>query len=188
MIWLGDRKSVFYRQQRIGKDGKEFNVLKFRTMVEDAENQGPAWTTDNDPRITRVGQILRRTALDELPGVLSILNGNISFVGPRALNLEEQHSLEELIPGFERRLQVRPGLTGLAQVYDKTDDPYEKYRYDMEYLEKASLFLDTKLMLLSVWNTVAGRWDHRSGKIDLDDLKLKHSDSANRDQENLPEQ
>jgi len=172
LIWLEDRKSpVLYRQQRMGKDGKAFNVIKFRTMVADAENQGPAWTTVNDPRITRVGRILRRTALDELPEVISIWKGDMSFVGPRALDLNEQRSLEDLIPGFEKRLQVRPGLTGLAQVNDKDDDPHEKYRYDMEYLQKLSPVLDARLLLQSVLNTVIAGWDHRSGKVKLENLE-----------------
>jgi lipopolysaccharide/colanic/teichoic acid biosynthesis glycosyltransferase len=155
----------------MGKDGKPFRIIKFRTMVVDAEQQGPAWTTDDDPRITRVGRILRRTALDELPEVISIWRGDMSFVGPRALDLDEQSALEGLIPGFEKRLGVRPGLTGLAQIYDKTDDPHEKYRFDMEYLQSLSPFLDTRLVFLSIWNTVFARWDHRSGKIKLDSLK-----------------
>ena len=179
LIWLEDRKSpVFYRQQRMGKDGKPFNVIKFRTMVADAKNRGPAWTTDGDPRITRVGRILRRTAMDELPEVISIWKGYMSFVGPRALDLDEQRSFEELIPGFEKRLQVRPGLTGLAQIYDKNDDPHEKYRYDMEYLQKLSPFLDARLLLQSVLNTVIARWDHRSGKINLENPKPGQTDSS----------
>ena len=172
LIWLEDRKGpIFYRQQRMGKDGKPFDVIKFRTMVVDAQNQGPAWTTDDDPRITRVGRILRRTALDELPEVISIWKGDMSFVGPRALDLDEQRSFEELIPGFEQRLRVRPGLTGLAQICDKNDDPHEKYRYDMEYLQRMSPFLDARLLLQSVLNTVIAGWDHRSGKVDPKSLK-----------------
>jgi len=172
LIWLEDRKSsVLYRQQRMGKDGKAFNVIKFRTMVPDSENQGPAWTAVADPRITRVGRILRRTALDELPEVISIWKGDMSFVGPRALAVDEQLSLEDLIPGFEKRLQVRPGLTGLAQINDKNDEPHEKYRYDMEYLQKLSPILDARLLLHSVLNTVIARWDHRSGKVKLENLK-----------------
>ena len=89
LIWLDDRGPVFYRQKRMGKNSVPFNVIKFRTMVVDAENQGPSWTTDDDPRVTRVGRILRRTALDELPEVISIWQGNMSFVGPRALDVEE---------------------------------------------------------------------------------------------------
>ena len=171
LIWLEDRKSVFYRQQRMGKSGRPFNIIKFRTMVIDAEELGPALTMDNDPRITRVGRILRRTALDELPEIFNIWQGQMSFVGPRALDLDEQRYFEEFIPGFEQRLQIRPGLTGLAQIYDKTDDPHEKYRYDMEYLEKLGPFLDVRLLLISVLTTIIARWDHRSGKINMDDHK-----------------
>jgi len=170
----------------MGKDGKPFNVIKFRTMVADAEEQGPAWTTDDDPRITRVGRILRRTALDELPEIISIWKGDMSFVGPRALDLEEHRALEKLIPGFEKRLQVQPGLTGLAQIYDKKDDPYEKYRYDMEYLQKFGPILDARLILLSVWNTGFARWDHRSGKVKLDGLRADQTDSS-ADQADLSE-
>ena len=176
IIWLGDRGPVFYRQKRMGRNGIPFNVIKFRTMIVDAENQGPAWTTRDDPRVTRVGRILRRTALDELPEIISIWKGHMSFVGPRALDLDEERALEELIPGFERRLQVRPGLTGLAQIYDKTDDPYEKYRYDMDYLQKLSPILDVRLLLLSVWNTLIASWDHRAGKIKLDNLRTDQTD------------
>ena len=171
LVWLEDRKPVFYQQKRMGKDSKPFNVIKFRTMVIDAEERGPAWTTDDDPRVTRVGRILRRTALDELPELINIWKGDMSFVGPRALDLDEQRSLEQLIPGFAKRLQVRPGLTGLAQIYDKIDDPHEKFRYDMEYLQKFNPVLDARLLLLSVWNTAFARWDHRSGKVNLDTLK-----------------
>jgi len=178
-IWLADRGPVFYRQERVGKDGRVFTILKFRTMIPDADKSGPAWTSDGDPRITPVGRILRRTALDELPGVISIWRGHMSFVGPRALDRNEQRYLEESIPGFEKRLQVRPGLTGLAQVYDKNDDPHEKFRFDMEYLEKQSLFLDARLILHSVWNTIVARWDHRSGKVNLENLVANQGKSAN---------
>lgn len=181
LIWLDDRGPVFYKQQRMGKDSVPFNVIKFRTMVADAENRGPAWTTVDDPRVTRVGRILRRTALDELPEVISIWQGKMSFVGPRALDVEEHRSLEELMPGFEMRLQVRPGLTGLAQIHDKSDDPYEKYRYDMEYLQRMHPLLDVQLLLLSVWNTLIARWDHRSGKarlIDVEVSRFEPSDSS----------
>ena len=191
MIWLEDRRSVFYRQQRMGKDGVPFNVIKFRTMVVDAESQGPAWTTEDDPRITRVGRILRRTALDELPELISILSGQMSFVGPRALGVDEQNFFEDLIPGFDQRLKVRPGLTGLAQIYDKNDNPHEKYRYDMEYLRELSPFLDARLLLLSVRNTLVGRWDHRSGKINLAEHKSRKSDShfemADRTEPTIPD-
>ena len=183
LIWLEDRKTVFYRQQRIGKDGRPFNITKFRTMVINAEDLGPAWTIDNDSRITRVGRFLRRTALDELPELISIWQGKMSFVGPRALDLDEQKYLEELIPGFEKRLQIRPGLTGLAQVYNKTDDAHEKFRYDMEYLEKLGPFLDARLLLISVRNTLIAKWDHRSAKIKMQDPNAGPTDVPNERQD-----
>ena len=164
LIWIGDRGPVFYRQKRVGKDGRVFIMLKFRTMVPDADHQGPAWTSEGDTRVTRIGRLLRRTALDELPEVLSIWRGDMSLVGPRALDVEEQRSLELVVPGFEDRLQIRPGLTGLAQIYDRSDDANDKYRYDLEYLQRMSLLLDMKLLILSVRNTLVGKWDRRHGK------------------------
>lgn len=164
LIWLNDKGPVFYGQKRVGRGGKEFMVFKFRTMVKDADRNGPTWTLEGDPRVTRVGRILRKTALDELPSLLSILKGDMSFVGPRALAMEEQKFLEKTISGFEKRLSVRPGLTGLSQVYNRDDEPRRKLRYDLKYIENMNLWLDLKLMLLSVWNTITARWDRRKGK------------------------
>ena len=167
MIWLDDRGPIFYRQQRPGKDSRLFTVRKFRTMVVDADQRGPAWTTDRDPRVTRVGRLLRRTALDELPGVLSIWKGDMSLVGPRALPVEEQNMLEERIPGFANRLRARPGLTGLAQVYDQDDEAQAKLHYDLQYIHRMGPVLDLKLLVLSVVNTLLARWDTRTGKNGL---------------------
>lgn len=164
LILLEDGRPIFYKQKRAGKDRKEFNVFKFRTMIKNADEKGPPWTNENDPRVTKIGKILRKTALDELPSLLSILKGDMSFVGPRALAFEEQKFLEEKIPGFEKRLAIRPGLTGLAQVFNPDDDPYLKLKYDLEYIEKMSFWLDIKLILLSFWNTFTARWDRREGK------------------------
>jgi lipopolysaccharide/colanic/teichoic acid biosynthesis glycosyltransferase len=162
-IVVEDGFPVFYSQKRIGRNRKVFNVLKFRSMVKDAERQG-IWTNENDPRVTKVGRFLRKTAMDELPSLLSILNGDMSFVGPRALAVEEQCLLEEKIPGFEKRLEVKPGLTGLSQVFNTDDDPYKKLEYDLEYIKEMSFWLDIKLILLSFYNTFMFRWDRRSGK------------------------
>jgi len=164
IIWLGDRGPIFYRHQRIGKDGKVFTVLKFRTMVMDADRSGPSWTTEGDPRVTQVGRLLRRTALDELPEILNICQGHMSLVGPRALDVEEHQALEQQIPGFSTRLRVRPGLTGLAQIYDRMDNASDKIRYDLDYLQRMSPWLDISILALSVWNTLAVRWDRRDGK------------------------
>ena len=127
-IWLADRGPIFYRQKRAGRGGKAFTVLKFRTMVKDADDKGPAWTLDDDRRLTPLGRLLRKTALDELPQLFSIWTGDMSLVGPRALDYEEQQLLETQISGFASRLRVRPGLTGLAQVYDQRDEAHTKTR------------------------------------------------------------
>ena len=164
LIWLEDRGPVFYSQQRPGKGGRLFTVRKFRTMIVDADQRGPAWKTDGDPRVTRVGRLLRRTAMDELPGVLSIWKGDMSLVGPRALPIEEQKLLEEQIPGFDERLQIRPGLTGLAQVYNDDDEARAKLQFDREYMRSMNPVLDAKLLFLSVANTLLARWDTRVGK------------------------
>lgn len=175
-IWLGDGGSIFFRQKRVGKDGKIFTILKFRTMVVNADLDGPNWTTEKDPRVTRIGSVLRRTALDELPELISIWKGEMSLVGPRALEVEEEIWLEEQIPGFAQRLSVNPGLTGLAQVFDRTDDAHTKFAYDLEYLERVSFRLDMKLLILSVFNTLAARWDQRSGKAKMQSLSPSSND------------
>jgi len=141
MILIEDGFPIFYFQERMGRNRKVFRVLKFRSMVKDAERQG-IWTNENDPRVTKVGRFLRKTAMDELPSLLSILKGDMSFVGPRALAVEEQCLLEEKIPGFEKRLEVKPGLTGLSQVFNTDDDPYKKLEYDLEYIKEMSFWLD----------------------------------------------
>ena len=168
LIKLGDGGSVFYSQYRTGKDNKPFLYRKFRTMVQDAENIGSVWTSSNDPRITPVGKFLRKTAMDELPGVLSIWVGDMSLVGPRALPCREQELLEKEIQGFGDRLKVAPGLTGLSQVYNKEDENNLKIKLDTEYIETMSITLDVKLILLSVKNSLFARWVGREGKTTAD--------------------
>ena len=163
-IWIGDRGPIFFRQDRAGKNGEIFTLLKFRTMVPDSSTHGPVWTLTDDKRVTTVGKILRRTALDELPGLLSILKGDMSFVGPRALEVGEQKILEKRIPEFRLRLNVVPGLTGLAQLYDQTDIAEDKIKYDLQYISTMSLWLDVMILIRSVKNTFLARWDRREGK------------------------
>ena len=164
LIYLGDQGPVFYKQNRMGKNRKIFQVIKFRTMIVNADVKGPAWTSKDDPRITRIGKILRKTALDELPELLCILKGEMSLVGPRALDVEEQISLEKNIPRFSDRLQVPPGLTGYAQIYDKLDVAKDKLRYDLEYINRMCVWIDLWILFLSVKNTIFSRWDQREGK------------------------
>lgn len=164
LIWLDDRGTAFYRQKRVGKDGRVFTILKFRTMVADAEKAtGAAWAMPNDPRVTWIGKLLRRTALDELPQTLSIWKGDMSLVGPRSERPELHQRFAQEVPAWEKRVQVRPGLTGLAQVKGEYNlPPAEKLRYDLEYIRKMNVFLDLKLLVLSLLNTLVGRWDRRS--------------------------
>lgn len=163
-IWLNDRGPIFYRQERLGKNGKRFIVLKFRSMAPDAETPtGAVWATDNDPRVTRIGRILRNRALDELPQVLNMWKGDMSLVGPRAERPELAEQFAKELHDFPLRLAVRPGLTGLAQTYGRYNtSPRNKLRYDLLYIRRASLWLDLKLLSMSVVLTVKGRWESRS--------------------------
>jgi len=181
-IWLGDRGPIFYSQKRIGKDGNIIRIHKFRTMIIDADQKGPAWTTQDDSRITPIGKILRRTALDELPEIINICKREMSLVGPRALDVAEQSQLEQRIPGFEKRLCMLPGLTGMAQIYDQEDDPDYKLSYDLEYLLRMGPILDIKLIILSVLNTARAGWDRRDAKPSDDGFSHTNPSSKDRDQ------
>lgn len=172
-IKLEDGGPIFYLQERIGKGSRIFKAIKFRSMVHDAEKGlGPIQSGENDPRVTMVGRILRATAMDELPQLINILKGDMSFVGPRALRPEEievdpesQWKRIEDIPGYNLRSMVKPGLTGIAQVYALRDiDRYNKFRYDIIYIKNMSFFLDLKLILLSFWITFLGKWGSREKK------------------------
>jgi lipopolysaccharide/colanic/teichoic acid biosynthesis glycosyltransferase len=168
-IKLEDGGPVFFRQERWGRGQQPIRVYKFRTMRPNANRTMQA--TEDDPRITRIGRLLRATALDEMPQLLNIFTGEMSFVGPRALPLNERQVQEaaevpdEQIPGFADRLRVRPGLTGIAQIWAPRDVPRrQKFRYDLLYLKKQSFWLDLKLIALSVWITVRGCWEVRGRK------------------------
>lgn len=152
-IWLDDRGRVFYTQERVGQGGKLFKMYKFRSMrdTDEAEEALP-WTLKNDPRLTRVGRILRSTGLDELPQLFNIARGHMSFVGPRPESPELARLFSHEFPRYELRHAVRPGLTGLAQVYGEYDSPpLEKLDYDLLYIRERSLLLDLKVVLLTVW-------------------------------------
>ena len=148
-IKLYDRGPVFYKQVRLTKDGKEFEIIKFRSMRVDAENDGVARLSsgENDPRITPVGKIVRKCRLDELPQLINILKGDMSIVGPRPERPEIAEKYYKNIPDFKLRLQVKAGLTGYAQVYGKYNtDPYEKLEFDLLYINNMSIFTDLQLM------------------------------------------
>lgn len=146
-----DRGPVFYKQERLTKDGKKFMIYKFRTMVVDAEKQsGPVLASEKDPRILPVGRFLRATRMDELPQILNILRGDMSLVGPRPERPELAAEIEKEIPEFSYRLKVKAGLTGYAQVYGKYNTTsYDKLKLDLMYIRKYSLFLDLKLILMT---------------------------------------
>ncbi len=163
-----------YPERRWGKNKKPIGVYKFRTMVVDADKKfGPVQAQENDPRITRVGRFLRATSLDEMPQILNIWKGEMSWVGPRALPMNEVQVKEEngyipdeAIPGFDLRCKVRPGLTGMAQVYAPRDVPRRhKFKYDLIYIQNQSFLLDLKLIALSFWITFRGKWESRSKKF-----------------------
>jgi len=171
-ITLEDGGPVFYTQERVGRNGRAFRALKFRSMHHDAERAtGPLQARHGDPRVTRVGRVMRATAMDELPQLWNILCGDMSFVGPRALRPGEVE-LEggapvplEAVPGYVDRIVVRPGLTGVAQVYARRDIPRRsKFRYDRLYIRRRSFALDMRLILLSFWISFRGTWESRDRK------------------------
>lgn len=174
LIKLEDGGPVFYAQDRVGLNGCHFSALKFRSMRPDAEARtGAVQAVHDDPRVTTIGRLMRATAMDELPQLVNILRGDMSFVGPRALRPGEIEAgadgrLEKLedIPGFERRVSVRPGLTGLAQIYARRDLPRrQKFRYDSLYARRRTIWLDLRLILLSFWISVLGTWEARGRKF-----------------------
>lgn len=169
-IKLEDGGSVFYTQDRWGRHKTRFKVYKFRSMVVQAD--GRVQAGENDPRVTRVGRILRATSLDEMPQLLNIWRGEMGWVGPRALPMNEKQLNETddlpdtAISGFDLRCTVRPGLTGVAQIFAPRDMPRRrKFRYDAFYIKRQSAWLDLKLIILSVWISLRLRWEDRGPKV-----------------------
>ena len=174
LIKLEDGGPVFYGQERSGLHGVPFQVRKFRSMIPDAEaNVGAIQATEHDPRVTRVGRLLRATAMDELPQLWNIFRGDMSFTGPRALRPGEIETLGsgelerlEDVPGFAIRASVLPGLTGIAQIFAPRDIPRRvKFRYDVLYVRQQSFWLDMRLVALSFWITFRGTWEARGSKF-----------------------
>jgi lipopolysaccharide/colanic/teichoic acid biosynthesis glycosyltransferase len=169
-IRVEDGGPIFFRQDRVGLHGRVFRAVKFRSMIPDAEARtGPVQAVENDPRTTRVGRLLRATAMDELPQLWNILVGDMSFVGPRPLRPGEIDvdgdgrvvALHE-IRGYDARHRVRPGLTGIAQVFAPRDLPRAgKFRLDRLYVKKQGFWVDLKLIALSFLITWRGEWERR---------------------------
>jgi lipopolysaccharide/colanic/teichoic acid biosynthesis glycosyltransferase len=172
-IKLEDGGPVFFVQDRVGLDGRTFRAFKFRSMHHDAERAtGPLQARRGDSRVTRVGRIMRATAMDELPQLWNIFRGDMSFVGPRALRpgeIEMEGGSPvplEAVPGYVDRILVRPGLTGVAQVYAARDiSRRSKFRYDRLYIRRRSFALDIRLILLSFWISFRGTWESRDRKF-----------------------
>ena len=174
LIKIEDGGPVFFSQERVGRGGRGFKALKFRSMIVDAEaGTGPVQSGEHDARITRLGRVLRATAMDELPQLWNIFRGDMSFVGPRALRPGEievrgngvMEKLED-VPGFAQRCAVRPGLTGVAQIYAPRDVVRrQKFRYDRFYIRRQSFCFDLRLILVSFWITFRGRWEARGRKL-----------------------
>jgi lipopolysaccharide/colanic/teichoic acid biosynthesis glycosyltransferase len=174
LIKLEDGGPVFFGQDRVGEGGTTFRALKFRSMIPDAEAKvGALQASEHDPRVTKIGRLMRVTAMDELPQLWNIFRGDMSFVGPRALRPGEietggggrQVAMED-IPGYHERHSVRPGLTGIAQIFAPRDVPRRyKFKYDEIYVRQRSFGLDLKLILLSFWITFRGKWEVRGRKV-----------------------
>lgn len=148
LIRIESKGPAFFKQKRLGLNGKEFNVIKLRSMRIDAEKNGAQWASKNDSRVTRIGAFIRKTRIDELPQLWNILKGDMSLVGPRPERPIFADKFTKEIPGFEKRLMVKPGLTGWAQVnggYDIT--PKEKLYLDLYYIQNRSLKLDTVIVM-----------------------------------------
>jgi len=176
MIIFDDGMPVIIRQRRIGKDGKEFDSFKFRSMVKAALNDRiNNQAIEHDGRVTRVGRFLRRTALDELPQLLNILKGDMSFVGPRPLLSNEvevsgdpEDTDIKAITGYAARTAIRPGLTGVAQIFAPRDIPRKyKFKYDLLYMRKMSFLQDLALIMISFLITLSCAWEKRTDKLSM---------------------
>ncbi|MGB0757153.1 MAG: sugar transferase [Patescibacteria group bacterium] len=153
-IKLDSPGPAFYRQERLGYLGKPFMMIKFRTMVEKAEKNGAQWAQKNDPRITRVGKWMRKSRIDELPQMMNILKGEMSFIGPRAERQAFIEQLEQELPFYKQRLLVKPGASGWAQVNYKygasVEDALEKLQYDLYYVKNRNWYLDASIVLKTI--------------------------------------
>ena len=151
-IWLESkcRGSIFYLQTRVGAGGRDFSIMKFRSMTENAETDGAQWAVENDPRVTKVGRFIRKTRIDELPQLINVLRGNMSFVGPRPERPEFVDELSKKIPYYSLRHGMKPGITGWAQVMfpygASEEDARQKLQYDLYYMKNYTVFLDLMII------------------------------------------
>lgn len=162
LILIEDRRPVFYKQERVGKGGVTYRVAKFRSMFNDAEKGGkPQWATADDPRVTRVGRVIRKLRIDELPQIFNVLKGEMSFVGPRPERPHFVDILSAQIPYYNMRHSIKPGITGWAQVRypygASVEDAIEKLQYDLYYVKNHSLFLDLVILIDTVGVVLLGK-------------------------------
>ena len=171
-IKLDDGGPVFYRQRRVGQDGREFELLKLRTMIIGAEQQGAGWAVNRgDPRITRVGRALRRLSLDELPQLWNVVRGEMSLIGPRPTLA---YQVESYSPRQRRRLEVRPGVTGWAQIHGRASLPWEeRIELDVWYVENRSPRLDLKIVLRTPRALLGGTYKGETGGWRAGDARKK---------------
>lgn len=184
MIWLEDRGTVFYSQTRVGLRGRLFRIIKFRTMVPDAEVwTGPVLAHVGDPRITRVGRFLRTSRLDELPQLLNVVKGEMSLVGPRPERPDFVEPLERENPFFAMRTQARPGITGLAQVLGRYDShPDDKLRFDLRYISRYSLWLDIEVLIRTLLLLFSRKGPDRALWAPHETVELRAQDSSSADE------
>lgn len=161
VIKIDNSGPVFYKQRRIGLDGQIFNVIKFRSMVQEAEKSGAQWANQQDRRVTRIGRFMRKARIDELPQIWNVLLGQMSFIGPRPERIEFVQQLEKEIPYYQIRHIVRPGLTGWAQVNfhygASVEDSIEKLQYELYYIKHRSLILDLSILLKTINIVLRGK-------------------------------
>ena len=177
MIKTSSEGPVFFKQERLGKDGKVFKIIKFRTMIVNAEHIGDGLRVreGNDPRITKIGRVLRKTSLDELPQLLNVLNGSMSLVGPRPPATYHPYAGYKAYPDWaKKRFQMRPGITGLAQVTVRNSASWdERIRIDNQYVDRFNIWLDIKILCMTVMRVVKSEDIYAPGETKKDEEKVR---------------
>ena len=164
LIKIDSKGPVFFKQERLGKNGQVFKIYKFRTMVNDAEKKGAGiFISDGDSRITKIGNILRKTSLDELPQFINIIKGEMSFVGPRPPVIYHPYKIEDYSIHKKRRFEVKPGITGLAQVTGRNSLTWdERIEYDIKYVDMINFILDIKILFATIFKVLRNESIYRS--------------------------
>ena len=177
MIKTSSEGPVFFKQERLGKDGKVFKIIKFRTMIVNAEHIGDGLRVreGNDPRITKIGRVLRKTSLDELPQLLNVLNGSMSLVGPRPPATYHPYAGYKAYPDWaKKRFQMRPGITGLAQATVRNSASWdERIRIDNQYVDRFNIWLDIKILCMTVMRVVKSEDIYAPGETKKDEDKVR---------------